>query len=111
MASLTAALCSVRCGSSDAPSIQSTNAASELGGSTLDLANASRNYLMKCSVCHGADGAPVLSSAPDLRTSNMTLEERMAIISYGKGSMPPHVDMLDKSSIRDIAVYIEEFRH
>lgn len=41
----------------------------------------------------------------------MTLEERMAIISYGKGSMPPHVDMLDKSSIRDIAVYIEEFRH
>ena len=75
-----------------------------------NLAQASRNYIMKCSVCHGPDGAPVLLTAPDLRTSTMSLEERVAIIAYGKGTMPPHQAMLSKAEIRDLALYIEAFR-
>ena len=75
-----------------------------------NLAQASRNYILKCSVCHGTDGAPVLAGAPDLRTSTMTVEERVAIIAYGKGTMPPHRGMLDMPTIRGIAVYIEKFR-
>ena len=59
---------------------------------------------------HGEDGAPVLSNAPDLRTSVMSVEERVAIIAYGKGTMPPHRDMLDMPTIRGLAVYIESFR-
>ena len=74
------------------------------------LAQASRNYIMKCSVCHGPDGVPVLLTAPDLRTSTLDLEERMAIIAYGKGTMPPHQAMLSKAEIRDLALYIEAFR-
>ena len=77
----------------------------------IDLANASRQYTLKCSVCHGEDGAPVLASAPDLRTSTLTVEERVAIIAYGKGTMPPHRGMLDMPTIRGIAVYIEKFRN
>ena len=65
---------------------------------------------MKCSVCHGPDGAPVLLTAPDLRTSTLSLEERVAIIAYGKGTMPPHQAMLSKAEIRDLALYIEAFR-
>jgi mono/diheme cytochrome c family protein len=76
-----------------------------------NLAQASRNYILKCSVCHGADGAPVLLTAPDLRTSTLDLDEREAIIAYGKGTMPPHQAMLSKAEIRDLALYIEEFRH
>ena len=75
-----------------------------------NLAQASRNYIMKCSVCHGPDGAPVLLTAPDLRTSTLGLEERVAIIAYGKGTMPPHQAMLSKAEIRDLALYIEAFR-
>ena len=75
-----------------------------------NLAQASRNYIMKCSVCHGPDGAPVLLTAPDLRTSTLSLEERVAIIAYGKGTMPPHQAMLSKAEIRDLALYIEAFR-
>jgi len=75
-----------------------------------NLAQASRNYILKCSVCHGPDGAPVLLTAPDLRTSTLGLEERVAIIAYGKGTMPPHQAMLSKAEIRDLALYIEEFR-
>ena len=75
----------------------------------LDLANASRNYAMKCAMCHGEYGKPVLATAPDLRTSNMTVEERVAIIAYGKGTMPPHRNTLDMPSIRGLAVYIAKF--
>jgi hypothetical protein len=53
----------------------------------------------------------VLITATDLRTSTMSVEERVAIIAYGKATMPPHRDMLDMAAIRGIAVYIEKFRN
>lgn len=86
------------------------NPATDMGAAGLDLANASRVYIMKCAMCHGEDGAPVLQNATDLRTSVMSVEERVAIIAYGKGTMPPHRDMLDMPTIRGLAVYIEQFR-
>ena len=89
----------------------STTTATDMGASGIDLANASRQYILKCSVCHGEDGAPVLASAPDLQTSTLSVEERVAIIAYGKGTMPPHRDILDMATIRGIAVYIEKFRN
>lgn len=107
------ALCLVfllaQCGSSS--DVETSHPANEKGASGVDLANASRQYTMKCSVCHGEDGAPVLASAPDLRTSTLSVEERVAIIAYGKGTMPPHRGMLDMPTIRGIAVYIEKFRN
>ena len=50
------------------------------------------------------------SKAPDLSTSTMSVEERIAIITYGKGTMPPQKDILDAATIRGIAEYIERFR-
>jgi mono/diheme cytochrome c family protein len=73
-------------------------------------ADAQRQYIMKCAMCHGEQGEPVLLSAGDLRESTMGLEERIAIITYGKGTMPPHKDMLDAATIQGIATYIETFR-
>ena len=99
----------VQCGSSSEE--ETPHPANEKGAAGIDLANASRQYTMKCSVCHGEDGAPVLASAPDLRTSTLSVEERVAIIAYGKGTMPPHRGMLDMPTIRGIAVYIEKFRN
>ena len=107
------ALCLVfllaQCGSSS--DVETSHPANEKGAAGVDLANASRQYTMKCSVCHGEDGAPVLASAPDLRTSTLSVDERVAIIAYGKGTMPPHRGMLDMPTIRGIAVYIEKFRN
>lgn len=99
----------VECGASSDEATPQT--AKDMGAAGVDLANASRQYTMKCSVCHGEDGAPVLASAPDLRTSSLSVEERVAIIAYGKGTMPPHRGMLDMPTIRGIAVYIEKFRN
>ena len=99
----------IQCGNSSDEATPQT--AKDMGAGEVDLANASRQYTMKCSVCHGEDGAPVLASAPDLRTSTLSVEERVAIIAYGKGTMPPHRGMLDMPTIRGIAVYIEKFRN
>jgi len=87
------------------------NPATDMGAAGMDLANASRQYIIKCAMCHGENGEPVLITATDLRTSTMSVEERVAIIAYGKGTMPPHRDMLDMPTIRGIAVYIEKFRN
>jgi mono/diheme cytochrome c family protein len=100
----------VRCGSAGPQSDETINPATDMGAAGMDMANAARQYRLKCSVCHGTDGAPVLATAPDLRTSTMTVEERVAIIAYGKGTMPPHRGMLDMPTIRGIAVYIESFQ-
>lgn len=69
-----------------------------------------RAYTMKCSLCHGTDGKLMASKSPDLSSSTLSLEERVAIISYGKGTMPPQKDVLDAATIRGIATYIERFR-
>ena len=108
LAMLLACFVFVQCG--DDGESESLNTATDMDAAGLDLADASRQYTMKCSVCHGTDGAPVLAAAPDLRTSTMAVEERVAIIAYGKGTMPPHRGMLDMPTIRGIAVYIEKFR-
>ncbi|MAI23235.1 MAG: hypothetical protein CL828_04180 [Crocinitomicaceae bacterium] len=90
------------------------------GGSETPAQNASvkppskasikRAYTMKCSLCHGSDGRLMASKAPDLSQSTLDLESRIALITYGKGTMPPQKGVLDAATIRGIAEYIETFR-
>ena len=94
----------VQCGEQASP------AAEPAVGSQPSLAAIQRAYTMKCSLCHGNDGKLMASKAPDLSLSTMTLEERVAIITYGKGTMPPQKGILDANTIRGVAAYIEEFR-
>ena len=42
--------------------------------------------------------------------SVMNLEERIAIIKYGKTTMPPQKDVLDVRTIKGLALYIEQFQ-
>tara|TARA_B100001093_G_scaffold422578_1_gene415191 strand:+ start:3308 stop:3631 length:324 start_codon:yes stop_codon:yes gene_type:complete len=74
------------------------------------IASVKRAYAMKCSLCHGNDGKLMASMAPDLSVSKMSLEDRIALITYGKGAMPPQQGILDAATISGIAAYIEEFR-
>jgi len=50
------------------------------------------------------------SKAPDLSKSTMSIEERVAIIAYGKGTMPPQKGILDPAIIRGIADYVGTFQ-
>ena len=94
----------VQCGEEASPAAESAV------GSQPSIAAIQRAYTMKCSLCHGNDGKLMASKAPDLSLSTMTLEERVAIITHGKGTMPPQKGILDANTIRGVAAYIEEFR-
>ena len=74
------------------------------------MAEAARVYGFKCAICHGKDGRSVIKTAPHLTESTMTKEERIAIIKYGKNTMPPQKDVLDSKTIEGIATYIKSFR-
>ncbi len=50
------------------------------------------------------------SKAPDLSQSDMDLEKRAALITYGKGTMPGQKGVLSKAEIYAVAQYIERFR-
>jgi len=67
-------------------------------------------YKYKCAICHGENGVSVIKGAPNLVTTEYTMEERVAIIMYGKGTMPPQKDVLDMPTIRGLAVYIDSLK-
>ena len=52
----------------------------------------------------------LLDNTPDLVSTEFTIEERVAIIVYGKGTMPPQKDVLDMPTIRGLAVYIDSLK-
>lgn len=67
-------------------------------------------YTRKCSLCHGDDGKLMASKSPDLSLSTLTLAERVALITYGKGTMPAQKGALNKAEITAVARYIERFQ-
>jgi mono/diheme cytochrome c family protein len=62
-------------------------------------------YQKKCSICHGDDGKLAVAGAKDLTKSTLSVEEIDAQIAFGKGTMPPHKDVLTKEEIRAIAEF------
>ena len=66
-------------------------------------------YRYKCSICHGKQGVSIIDGAPDLVSNKLSVEERVAIILYGSGTMPPQKDVLDMPTIRGLAVFIDSF--
>lgn len=71
--------------------------------------DAKKVYRAKCGICHGNDGKKMMSGAPDLSISKMSLEDRIALITNGKGVMPPQKNIMNTKEIIAVAKYIEEF--
>ena len=94
----------VGCAGSNAPAAENPEA------QVVSEADARALYIRKCSLCHGADGRLMASKAPDLSLSNLSLEKRVALITYGKGTMPSQKGVLNRAEITAVARYIERFR-
>ena len=82
----------------------------EGGSDAMFMAEIARTYGFKCALCHGKNGTSIIKTAPNLKDTKMTIEERVAIIKYGKTTMPPQKDVLDKKTIRGLAEYIDTFQ-
>jgi mono/diheme cytochrome c family protein len=87
-----------------------TGSAADAADKDVSETEARALYIRKCSLCHGDDGQLMASKSPDLSVSTMTLAERVALITYGKGTMPAQKGVLDKAQITAVAHYIERFR-
>ena len=98
-----AVLAAVGCGGDAHP-------ATTEGAATVSDAQARALYVRKCSLCHGDDGRLMASKSPDLSLSTLTLAERVALITYGKGTMPGQKGVLNTAEISAVARYIERFR-
>ena len=82
----------------------------EGGSDDMFKAEISRIYGFKCALCHGRNGTSIIKTAPNLKDTKMTIEERIAIIKYGKTTMPPQKDVLDAKTIRGLAEYLDTFQ-
>ena len=67
-------------------------------------------YESKCMNCHGADGKLGLSGAKELGASMLTHEEKMELITNGKGAMMGFGGELSQEQIHAVTIYIEEFK-
>jgi cytochrome c6 len=62
-------------------------------------------YKKQCAICHGKDGRKGLAGAKMIPESKLDLQERIALITQGKGSMMPYKGILTKNEIALVAEY------
>jgi len=72
--------------------------------------NAEKIYGYKCALCHGNDGKAGIAGATDLSASRIALQDRIDVITGGRGSMMPFRDLLTQEEIEALAIYIEQLR-
>lgn len=74
-------------------------------------------YLQNCVSCHGKEGNLGVSNAADLSTSNLTLEQKIAIINTGSsnGVMQAYGakygGSLNDQQIQKLVEYVETLKH
>ena len=62
-------------------------------------------YQQRCVLCHGADGRMGSNGAKVLPESTLTLEERIEIVTQGKGIMPAFREMISREEIEAVAEF------
>ena len=76
----------------------------------VDFALVKKLYDVKCALCHGYDGAQQFAGAKDLTQSVLPKNDVVLRISEGKGTMPPHKDVLSEEQIDALADFVLTLR-
>ena len=84
--------------------IASTNADKVKG---IDAKKMFKNY---CAICHGRKGNMEINGSKDLSKSKTSLEQRVAQIYFGKGTMTPFKGIIKDEEIIAVAQYIDELK-
>jgi mono/diheme cytochrome c family protein len=69
-----------------------------------------RVFKINCVLCHGEDGKLGANGSKDLTMCILTLEERIAQITNGKGTMAAYGPLLTKEEIKAVAEYTMKFK-
>ena len=67
--------------------------------------NGEEIYRTYCKSCHGKKGSSGFGGAAKLTKSNMKLDERIEVITNGKGKMTPFGSILSKKEIKAVAKF------
>lgn len=62
-------------------------------------------FKQSCVLCHGENGKLGLNGSKDLTLSKISMEERIAIITNGKGNMVGFKGILNDEKIKAVAAY------
>jgi mono/diheme cytochrome c family protein len=74
------------------------------------LADGKTIFESSCITCHGADGQLGLMGSPNLTTSEKSIQERIEIITHGKGVMQAFGGQLTEEEIQAVATYTETLK-
>jgi cytochrome c6 len=62
-------------------------------------------FKLSCAVCHGEDGKLGANGAKDITASKLTVDERIALVTKGKGLMPAQEHILTSAEIKAVVEY------
>ena len=69
------------------------------------LAAGKKAFKQFCVACHGIDGKLGINGAKDFAQSDLNLEERIEVITNGRGMMTPFKGALKPEQIKAVAEY------
>ena len=62
-------------------------------------------YKSNCVLCHGEDGKLGVNNSKDLTKSSLSLDDRITMVTKGKGAMTGFESLLSKDEIKAVASY------
>lgn len=85
------------------------------GGSDGNVAQAGNSdakklYMTNCASCHGEQGNLGLSGAADLTKSTLSTQEKIQIVTNGKGAMMPYRELLNPQQIEAVVAHVETLK-
>ncbi|MFN8437458.1 MAG: SirB2 family protein [Cytophagales bacterium] len=75
-----------------------------------EIARGKAVYESACTTCHGADGKLMQAGAKDLSVSALTMDEKVSMITKGKGLMQAFEGRLSEADIKAVASYTETLK-
>jgi len=76
-------------------------------GKRTEMSKGQMIFVEHCQRCHGAHGNAQLNGAKNLQHSTLNKEERIYIITNGKGVMPAFSDKLNPEEIALVTSYLD----
>jgi len=92
------------CGGNSKPPFEPATNKPRSGNVTTTI-NSADLYAQKCMTCHGADGTKGFGGAKSIPASQLTLQERIDLITHGKNTMPAFKGQLTDDEIKAVAEY------
>lgn len=84
---------------------QKENKTASSSSESKPVVDGSKIFKQNCALCHGQDGKLGANGSKDLTISELDLNERIAMVTKGKGVMMPFENILTLSEIKAVAEY------